>query len=632
MPDPTPSYTEDNGSGQSLVYGNWLRNTGTGWTSDGTETSSEASTSPASTGSGSSSVQTDKLVVKYYANGATGDPPSETVKVYSGKKQSVTLEATVKENETGMTKGTGYYFLGWSRSTTDGPVTHYPGDVVTKTWSRGSSGQETYSMYAVFKNTRLYVYMPDEHTKEQYYRWSSKKSGTQTSLKGAIFHRKGYTQVGWATTEGGAKVYDLEQTLTPNSDTVEILYPVWQVNTYTVTLHPNGVEAEDVEISIDYDADITIPTDTFTRTGYTIGVWNEDPDSFGLAWIPGREYTYLRDEDIDLYAIWEGNEYNVYYRNEGSNENIHQSKAIYGSPFYTDRLPTPDGRKFNTFEGWVADDTTVLTKADAWYDSYSYTDNPNWSLLRDLVITSRWNSYYPFGKIFFGGKYSDDIGVKVEEPPSYQWPEKQNDHKKIIGRNGDIITSQRRYENVEKKYKISAYDGVDYYSVAKKVSAWLHPIDSEDYVRLEDSYEPDIFMLAAYEESNSLENILATAGKCEITFNCKPQKFLVSGDREIAITQSGQVINNPTNNNALPIISFYGAGTITINGVELIVHKNFNKIIFNAESVNALDVSGYNMNYFIYSMDPIVLKPGNNVITFDGDISRLTITPRWWRV
>lgn len=58
--------------------------------------------------------------------------------------------------------------------------------------------------------------------------------GTDLTLKGAIFTRENYTQVGWATTEGGAKVYDLGAKYIANEGAT--LYPVWADKVYTVTV------------------------------------------------------------------------------------------------------------------------------------------------------------------------------------------------------------------------------------------------------------------------------------------------------------------------------------------------------------------------------------------------------------
>ena len=53
----------------------------------------------------------------------------------------------------------------------------------------------------------------------------TKTCGTALALKGAIFTRTGYTQTGWATSDGGAKVYNLSASYT--TDAATTLYPFW---------------------------------------------------------------------------------------------------------------------------------------------------------------------------------------------------------------------------------------------------------------------------------------------------------------------------------------------------------------------------------------------------------------------
>lgn len=57
---------------------------------------------------------------------------------------------------------------------------------------------------------------------------TTKTHGVVLTLKGAIFTRDGYTQTGWATSDGGAKVYNLDAPYTANLAVT--LYPFWMVN------------------------------------------------------------------------------------------------------------------------------------------------------------------------------------------------------------------------------------------------------------------------------------------------------------------------------------------------------------------------------------------------------------------
>ena len=91
------------------------------------------------------------------------------------------------------------------------------------------------------------------------------------TLRGALFTRTGYTQVGWATVDGGEKVYAFGGGYTTNAALT--LYPVWNTNKYTITFDTAG-GSEIAPITQDYGTAITAPADP-TREGYTFIGWDK---------------------------------------------------------------------------------------------------------------------------------------------------------------------------------------------------------------------------------------------------------------------------------------------------------------------------------------------------------------------
>ena len=91
------------------------------------------------------------------------------------------------------------------------------------------------------------------------------------SLRGKLFTRTGYTQTGWATVDGGEKIYGLDAVYTQNEALT--LYPVWNTNQYTITFDTAG-GSEIAPITQDYGTNITAPADP-TREGYTFIGWDK---------------------------------------------------------------------------------------------------------------------------------------------------------------------------------------------------------------------------------------------------------------------------------------------------------------------------------------------------------------------
>ena len=152
------------------------------------------------------------------------------------------------------------------------------------------------------------------------------------TLRGALFTRVGYTQVGWSTVDGGEKVYDFKDIYTKNEALT--LYPVWNTNKYTIAFDTNG-GSEIAPITQDYGTEITAP-DNPTRKGYTFKGWDKE--------IPKT----MPAENITVKAQWEINQYTITFDTNGGSE-IAPITQDYGTEITAPDNPT---RKGYTFKGW----------------------------------------------------------------------------------------------------------------------------------------------------------------------------------------------------------------------------------------------------------------------------------------
>ena len=152
------------------------------------------------------------------------------------------------------------------------------------------------------------------------------------TLRGALFTRAGYTQVGWSTVDGGEKVYGFEDVYTKNEALT--LYPVWNTNKYTITFDTNG-GSEIAPITQDYGTKIAAPANP-TRKGYTFKGWDKE--------IPET----MPAENITVKAQWEINQYTITFDTNGGSE-IAPITQDYGTKIAAPANPT---RKGYTFKGW----------------------------------------------------------------------------------------------------------------------------------------------------------------------------------------------------------------------------------------------------------------------------------------
>ena len=138
------------------------------------------------------------------------------------------------------------------------------------------------------------------------------------TLKGKLFTRTGYTQTGWATVDGGEKVYGLDAVYTQNEALT--LYPVWNTNKYTITFDTNG-GSEIAPITQDYGTAITAPADP-TREGYTFIGWDRE--------IPAT----MPAENVTVTAQWQlaarmpDRELVIYYKSVGRLNTITEDPSL----------------------------------------------------------------------------------------------------------------------------------------------------------------------------------------------------------------------------------------------------------------------------------------------------------------
>ena len=191
------------------------------------------------------------------------------------------------------------------------------------------------------------------------------------TLRGALFTRTGHTQVGWATVDGGEKVYGLDDVYTKNEALT--LYPVWNTNKYTITFDTNG-GSEIAPITQDYGTAITAPADP-TREGYTFIGWDRD--------IP----EIMPAENITVTAQWEINRYTITFDTAGGSE-IAPITQDYGTAIVSPADPTREGY---TFIGWDRDIPVTMpaenmTLKARWRD----TEKPTGEI---IIGTDKWHEF-----------------------------------------------------------------------------------------------------------------------------------------------------------------------------------------------------------------------------------------------
>lgn len=170
----------------------------------------------------------------------------------------------------------------------------------------------------------------------------------------------------------------------------------------------------------------------------------------------------------------------------------------------------------------------------------------------------------------FNGTSSDNYKVTVEKCPSYPVAQRVVEHIQVPGRNGDLIRDTGAYGNVEQTYSIW-FDGRNdsMQEAARAIAFWLN--GSKGYCRLEDTYDTDVYRMAVMSNYTEYRNFRNRIGRADVTFSCKPQRFLKTGETLTPVT--GLTLSNQYMD-CFPIYAVTGNGTVTVNGSTFTVANN----------------------------------------------------------
>ena len=178
----------------------------------------------------------------------------------------------------------------------------------------------------------------------------------------------------------------------------------------------------------------------------------------------------------------------------------------------------------------------------------------------------------PTGAIYktltFDNVSSGTYGVHITGEAAYNAPERDVEMIEIPGRNGAFALDKGRFANLEVTYpaSIAADDPTDF---AQAISDFRNQLCSRTgYCRLTDDYNTGEYRMAIYKSGLEVTPAQLEAGEFDITFECKPQRFLTSGESKITVT-SGDDVNNPTLFDARPLLEATGTGDIYVGGKQI---------------------------------------------------------------
>ena len=263
----------------------------------------------------------------------------------------------------------------------------------------------------------------------------------------------------------------------------------------------------------------------------------------------------------------------------------------------------------------------------------------------------------------YDGVDSSDFGVFISGEGVFDAPARRGEMISIPGRNGSLFMDEGVFENITVEYP--AFIGTGYEELFRtKLGELRSALSSRgNYKRLTDTYHPDEFRLGVFREGIEVDpQHITRAGGFTMKFDCKPQRFLVSGEIPVVFTSNG-IITNPTLFNAKPLLKVIGNGTVRIEPYEFHISNNggvayidseimesyaLYKKLYPLTAENLTEITDENGTVILVSkgetprnINNLIeytnfvypeIVPGNVPVVISSGISELTIIPRWWRL
>ena len=235
--------------------------------------------------------------------------------------------------------------------------------------------------------------------------------------------------------------------------------------------------------------------------------------------------------------------------------------------------------------------------------------------------------------VYFGGVCSNRFGVYLTDIRIADSPKRDISFLSIPGRNGDLIIDNNRWNNVDITYSFAITKGFSGGFDAFKAAL----LSQNGYQELSDSIYPEVFRLAIVKAAINPKPLSRNrAGTFDVTFHCKPQRYLKSGRTTIHITKPTTLYGGGFA--AKPLVTVYGSGpgTLTIGKTTVEIKDMDDRLTLDCDLQTAYrylgDSAPENMNGNIYAPSFPELGKGENPISWTGGISNIDIIPRWWTI
>lgn len=207
----------------------------------------------------------------------------------------------------------------------------------------------------------------------------------------------------------------------------------------------------------------------------------------------------------------------------------------------------------------------------------------------------------------FDGENSRNYGIYVQDVKVFGAPTRDVEMISIPGRDGEFALDKGRFNNIQVVYTCAfgTDTQTDFNTGVSDFRNWL--ASRKGYKRLEDEINTAEYRMAVFKDGLDVSTLNKETGTFEVTFDCKPQRFLKSGETAVTVT-SGGTITNPTLFESRPLLMVDGYGNIDINGETI----NIDNTITGEIELAAGD-STYSINNNVKTFSQGAIRTGDTI-------------------
>ena len=207
----------------------------------------------------------------------------------------------------------------------------------------------------------------------------------------------------------------------------------------------------------------------------------------------------------------------------------------------------------------------------------------------------------------FDGENSRNYGIYVQDVKVFGAPTRDVEMISIPGRDGEFALDKGRFNNIQVVYTcaLGADTQTDFNTGVSDFRNWL--ASRKGYKRLEDEINTTEYRMAVFKDGLDVSTLNKETGTFEVTFDCKPQRFLKSGETAVTVT-SGAAVTNPTLFESSPLLMVDGYGNIDINGETI----NIDNTITGEIELAAGD-STYSINNNVKTFSQGAIRTGDTI-------------------